>query len=125
MEKTAAKITGRMGEEIAARALEKSGYTLLSRNVHTRYGEVDLIAEGEGCICFVEVKTRRRGSAVSPLESITPAKRKRIITSALLYLRSHDTGDLQPRFDLFSILTDGGEVVSCEHIKGVFDADGY
>ena len=118
------KDTGRMGEALAAEMLEENGYTIVTRNVHSLYGEIDLIASGEGCICFIEVKVRRKGSMIDPLESITPTKRRRIIKTALVYLRSHET-DLQPRFDVFSIVTQDKKVVSCEHIKGAFDADEY
>ena len=118
------KQTGRMGEALAAEALEKSGYRIVKRNVYSRYGEVDLIAEGDGCICFVEVRARQKGSMVCPLESITPAKIRRIVATALTYLCDHPSG-LQPRFDLFAITVERGKAVACEHIKGVFDADGY
>jgi len=119
-----AKETGRLGEDLAVQVLEEGGYKIIARNVHTLHGEVDIIAQGEGCICFVEVRTRRKDSMVSPLQSITPAKQRKIITTALTYLRDHPT-ELQPRFDLFCVYTTGGKVDSYEHIKGGFDADGY
>ena len=119
-----AKGTGRIGEDLAAKVLEESGYTVIARNVHTLYGEVDIIAESEDCICFVEVRTRKKAGLVTPLESVTPAKKRKIVMTALLYLRSHPT-ELQPRFDLFCILTQDDKVDCYEHIKGAFDADGY
>ena len=119
-----AKETGRLGEDLAARVLEESGYVIIVRNLHTIHGEVDIIAEGEGCICFVEVRTRQKDSMISPLESITPAKRQKIVTTAMTWLRDHPT-ELQPRFDLFCVQTKGGKVDSYEFIKGGFDADGY
>ena len=119
-----AKETGKLGEDLAAKVLQENGYNVIARNLHTLHGEVDIIAEGEGCICFVEVRTRRKDSMVSPLESVTPAKRQRIVTTALTWLRDHPA-ELQPRFDLFCVLTRGGKVDSYELIKGVFDADGY
>ncbi|MCL2856852.1 MAG: YraN family protein [Oscillospiraceae bacterium] len=118
------KETGRLGEDLAARVLEEDGYTVVARNVHTLYGEVDIIAEGEGCICFVEVRARQKAGMVSPLESITPAKKRKIVMTALLYLNDHPT-ELQPRFDLFCACIQGGKVDCYEHIKGAFDADGY
>ena len=118
------KETGRLGEDLAARVLTESGYTIIARNLHTIHGEVDIIAEGEGCICFVEVRARQKSGMVSPLESITTAKRRKIVTTALVYLHDHPT-ELQPRFDLFCVLTKGGRADCYEHIKGAFDADGY
>ena len=117
--------TGQMGEALAAGILQKNGYKVLARNLHSTYGEIDLIAEGDGCICFVEVRVRQEGSMVDPLASITRAKVRRIIKTALVYLRDHPS-DLQPRFDLFAITTTKeGKAASYEHIKGAFEADGY
>ena len=47
---------GRLGEEYAARLLEREGYRILSRNFRTRYGEIDLIAQKGEILAFVEVK---------------------------------------------------------------------
>ncbi len=112
--------TGRLGEELAAEILEQKGYTVVAKNVHSMYGEVDLIATGDGYICFIEVKTRRRGAMVSPEEAVTPAKRRKIVLTALLYLQNHPY-DLQPRFDVFTVETDGERAISHQHLKGVFE----
>lgn len=111
---------GRLGEELAAEILEKQRYNIIARNVHSLYGELDLIATGDGCICFVEVRARKRGSMVSAEESVTPEKKRRIVTTALLYLQNHPS-DLQPRFDLFLVETDGERALSHQHIKGAFE----
>lgn len=112
--------TGRLGEALAAEILESQGYTVVAKNVHSVYGEVDLIATGDGCICFIEVKTRKRGSMVSPQQAVTPAKRRKIIMTSLLYLQNHPY-DLQPRFDVFAVETDGERAVSHQHLKGAFE----
>ena len=117
------KETGQMGEKLAAEVLEREGYTVTAKNVHSLYGELDLIATDKDYICFVEVKVRKKDSAVPPLDSVTPQKRRRIITTALLYLQDHPSS-LQPRFDVFSIITENKKVVQYEHLKGAFDADG-
>jgi putative endonuclease len=45
---------GQRGEEIARKALEKGGYRILEKNFSCRHGEIDIIAEEKGVICFVE-----------------------------------------------------------------------
>jgi putative endonuclease len=45
---------GQRGEEIARKALEKGGYRILEKNFRCRHGEIDIIAEEKGVICFVE-----------------------------------------------------------------------
>lgn len=115
--------TGRMGEQLAAEVLEREGYNILARNVHSLYGELDLVAADHEYICFVEVKVRRQDAQVPPLEAVTPEKRRRIITTALLYLQNHPS-ILQPRFDIFAILTENKRVTGYEHLKGAFSTDG-
>lgn len=48
---------GKKGETIAAEWLEQNGYAILARNWRNRTGEIDIIAQEDGCIVFVEVKT--------------------------------------------------------------------
>ena len=61
---------GRIGEDTCIWYLEKHGYAVLDRNVHSRYGEIDVIAENDTFLCFVEVKTRAADAVVSPVEAV-------------------------------------------------------
>ena len=49
---------GNLGENIAAKYLESSGYHILDRNFRARQGELDIIAVDNDELVFVEVKTR-------------------------------------------------------------------
>lgn len=113
--------TGRLGEDYAASLLLEKGYRILERNYHSRFGEIDIIAQNSGYLVFVEVKTREAHFSVSPLESVTAAKQKKLWKTALLYLQSHPT-PLQPRFDVIGIITEGEgfTVKSVEHIQNAF-----
>lgn len=116
---------GAAGEVLAARYLRQKGYTLLAANYHTRFGEIDIIAADKKYIAFVEVKLRGEAAIYTPQEAVTPAKQQKIIKTAMLYLQTHPV-DLQPRFDVISIVTDGTDpmrVHSLEHLKSAFDAD--
>ena len=115
---------GKRGEDLAEAYLIENGYRIIQRNGIYNRNEVDIIASNSEFIIFVEVKTRKKDSMVAPLDSITPEKKRRIITTALLYLQNHPSL-LQPRFDVFSKVTEDKRVVFCEHLKGAFDADGY
>ena len=53
---------GKKGESLAACYLEKKGYTVVVRNYHSRYGEIDLICRKDGYLVFVEVKERKASS---------------------------------------------------------------
>ena len=49
---------GKFGEDCAARFLETQGYTIVARNFRIRSAEIDIIAQIDDVIIFVEVKAR-------------------------------------------------------------------
>lgn len=79
---------GRFGEDMACDYLVDNGYTILSRNVFTRYGEIDIVTKSRDSLIFVEVKTRayfpEQGiREVLPIRKILKLKR-----AGLAYLAS-------------------------------------
>ena len=117
--------TGQKGEDFAAGALEEAGMEILCRNYKKRWGEIDIIAKDGEYLAFVEVKTRRAGSLVSPLSAVTLQKQGRVIATAAAFLQEHPL-DLQPRFDVFEVVSQGGKTFSVEsfqYIKGAFCAN--
>ena len=114
---------GRLGEEYAARLLEREGYRILSRNFHTRYGEIDLIAQKGEILAFIEVKTRAADSLSRPAAAVSRQKQSRIILDAEGYLQRLPTA-LQPRFDVVEVVTEKTRqfrVRGAEHLEGAFD----
>jgi putative endonuclease len=78
---------GKWGEDAAAGFLERQGYCILARNVHTAYGEIDLIArQPDGDLVFVEVKTRTNSKFGLPEEAVDFRKMAHLISSAQAYL---------------------------------------
>ena len=83
---TARRQYGNSGEDMVAQSLQKDGYKILARNFSFRGGELDIVAEKSGIIYFVEVKSRKNSAYGHPLESITPAKARKIKLTAQTYL---------------------------------------
>ncbi|RJG16967.1 YraN family protein [Massilia cavernae] len=77
---------GQQGEQDALAYLQRHGLALVEANFSCKAGEIDLIMRERGMLVFVEVRRRDSGAAVSAAESITPAKIRRIIHAAQLYL---------------------------------------
>ncbi len=77
---------GAAGEEAAAAALRRAGWTLLDRNVRVGRGEIDLIMERGGVLGFVEVKTRSGRGGGTPEEGVDGRKRRRFATAVEAFL---------------------------------------
>ena len=91
---------GQAGESLAARELERRGYRIVARNWRCPIGEIDIVAEHGEALVFVEVRTRRGDRWGTPQESITPAKRARLIEAAQTYLQQQALEDRMWRIDV-------------------------
>jgi len=106
---------GRIGEEIAVKYLvNRKKARILERNFTVRGGEIDIIAEIDDVICFVEVKLRTHSDAH---EAIGYTKQKRLSKAALIYLQRHHLLERTARFD--AILIQYPDVI--EYIESAFD----
>jgi putative endonuclease len=112
---------GNEGEDASARFLEANGYVVLARNFRCRYGELDLVAEKNGTICFVEVRMRSTSIWGDPSQTVQGAKQRRVVKSALHYLQAHAIRNRMIRFDVVSVLGRGKDAV-VEHLPNAFDA---
>jgi putative endonuclease len=81
---------GRYGENLAAQHLAAAGYAILARNWRTAGGEIDLVVQDGETLVVVEVRTRRGRALGTPEESITPAKRSRLIDLGQAYVQATD-----------------------------------
>jgi putative endonuclease len=77
---------GEAAELLAAAFLRAQGLTVTQRNYRCRFGEIDIVARDGGTLVFVEVRQRRSEDFGGAGESITAAKRARIISAARHYL---------------------------------------
>jgi len=102
-----ARLLGKWGERLVAEDLRRRGYKILETNYRCRLGEIDLIAEGNGFLVFVEVKLRKNDRFGQAKEAVTAAKQQRLRATAELYLAEHLT-KLQPRFDVAEVYAGQG-----------------
>ncbi len=110
---------GLAGEQKAKEYLIEKGYKFVTENYHSKFGEIDLIMSNETFIVFVEVKTRKTNPMVSGVESITPAKQRKIIVTAGEYIVKK-MPNLQPRFDVVTVTHKDGEYYIDEHLENAF-----
>jgi len=112
--------SGNFGEDVACSHLTQHGYSIIARNFRTRLGEIDLIAQSEHYLVFVEVKLRKVSARVGGAESVTPAKQAKLRLAAEEYLQRHPV-HLPCRFDVIAIETaSGGQVAAIQWIEHAF-----
>lgn len=113
---------GIIGEEEAARILEKKGFRIIERNWRMGHLEVDLIAQNSKEIVFAEVKARTTtyGNKM-PEEYVDEDKKRRIIVAANAYVKYRNI-DRTIRFDIIGVLVDKetGRVTYSNHIENAF-----
>lgn len=110
---------GRYGELRASRYLERKGYDILDKNFRNSFGEIDIVAQSERYIVFVEVKTRCDFSYGQPIESVGIQKVKKIRGVAEFYMAKKKAYQYQPRFDIIEVVLDE-ERVFIRHTENAF-----
>lgn len=117
------KELGKLGEIQAQNYLNSQSYQIIETNFHSKYGEIDIITIDYSTneLAFVEVKTRSSKTFGTPLESMTPTKKHKIIKTALTFLNT-TTKNLPRRWriDLIGIqLNSEYKFQDLTHIKNI------
>lgn len=109
---------GKQGENAAVQYFLRNGYEIVERNWRCERYEIDIIAQNDEYIVFVEVKTRSSNQWGNPEDAVSKGKIKRIVDAADFYLREYDI-DLPARFDIISAIWTG-QGFDIEHIDDAF-----
>ncbi len=110
-------ILGEKGEEIACRYLLSKSYKILERQWRFKHKEVDIIAQHNNTLVFVEVKTRTSNYWGNPEEFVLKSKQKYMINAAEKYIETKDI-DMEARFDITAILFNNNNY----HVKHITEA---
>jgi putative endonuclease len=112
---------GVYGENVAADFLRAHGCRILARNFKARRGgEVDIIARDGKLLLFVEVKTRREGAKIRPLDAVNKPKQALIERGANAWLKRLGTRNLPWRFDVIEVYLEEGETPRVNHVRDAF-----
>jgi putative endonuclease len=115
---------GETGENLAAAALTARGYAILERRYRTRHGEIDIIAEHEGTLVFVEVRARATAEFGRAAETVTDAKKRKVTAMAVDYLARHRITNRPCRFDVVAIDQASNLIPEITVYPNAFDAVG-
>ena len=119
---------GSWGEDKAVEYLINKGFCILKRNFYSRLGEIDIIAKKDNLICFIEVKTRKKGgyknneiSYILPAEAVDYSKQQRLIRTAEYYLYCNFSEEFSYRFDIIEVFYYDSYIFSINHLEGAFE----
>lgn len=110
---TSTRSLGQYGEDLACKYLQAQGYQILARGFRfRRYGEIDIVANKDGVLSFIEVKTRSSQRYGKPAESVTLAKQRKIYRVAQYYLQCAGLMSRIPMlsFDVVEVIIEGAGV---------------
>lgn len=109
---------GKLGEKLASEHLAGKGYSILFMNWTYGKGEIDIIAQKEQQMIFVEVKTRKSNIFGEPETFVTRKKQRQIIKTADAYIQLKDIS-LSSRFDVISVIL-GNNKSEIHHLEDAF-----
>jgi putative endonuclease len=113
---------GKLGEKAARKFLKKRGYRIRETGFRCHHGEIDIVAQQKDWLVFVEVRTKTSLGFGTPEESITRAKKEKLIASALTYTTTHQKLPSLWRIDVVAIeLNDKGQTKRIELIESAIE----
>jgi putative endonuclease len=119
----ASQMLGEEGERIAEAWLRQRGWRILDRRFRSGHRDLDLVAEREGVVAFVEVKARRGKSFGHPVEAVNWRKQRELTRSAAVWIARFGSSKQVFRFDVVGVLMDesGARV---RYVENAFSAKG-
>lgn len=110
---------GLTGEAVAERWLRGRGWRVLQRRFRNGHRDIDLVAERDGTVAFVEVKARSGAWCGGPLEAVNWKKRRELARSAAIWIDRHGRAGESYRFDVVGVIMDGRSV-RVRHVENAF-----
>jgi putative endonuclease len=115
-----ARDRGQQIEKAVGRFLQKQGLRLITRNYHSRHGEIDLIMQDNEVLVFVEVRYRADSRYGTPAETVNYHKQSRISRTAAVYLQSEKPEHSSCRFDVVAV-SPSAKGLDMQWIQNAFD----
>ena len=92
---------------------------MLQRRFRSGHRDIDLVAERDGLVAFVEVKARRGRQFGDPVEAVHWRKQRELTRSAAVWIDRHGRPNETYRFDVIGVLVEGNSV-RIKHIEDAF-----
>ena len=108
---------GRYGEELARTYLESANYKIITTNWRCSLGEIDIIAQKDNTLIFVEVRSRHAETTESSFESVNKRKQTKLATLANAYINTYNLDEMVWRIDVIGVAIPHNGRAIIEHIE--------
>ncbi|MGQ0811743.1 MAG: YraN family protein [Nitrospiraceae bacterium] len=115
---------GQSAEAEAEQYLRRKGYRILSRNLRSSAGELDIVAQDGAVLVFIEVKARRTSLYGGAMHAVDGRKQERLIRLAAQYLAHHRLREQACRFDVMLYQVNQARQGDFDHIENAFEVPG-
>ena len=106
----------------ACEYLRRQGFRILEKNFRCKIGEIDAIAEKDGRLRFVEIKTRSGAQFGRPEEAVHPAKQKKLTQLAMWYMKAKKKIGMSISFDVLAVEWNPASEPVFKLIENAFEA---
>ncbi|MBI2353281.1 YraN family protein [Candidatus Dependentiae bacterium] len=110
---------GKTAEDFVVNYLQQNQFRIVARNYKKFFGEIDIIAQKDDVITFVEVKARKN-SKVSMFELVSYDKQKKIIQTAHSFIAENYNSKIYYRFDVALVYIDSCELLKVMYVPNAF-----
>jgi putative endonuclease len=117
--KTVSQQLGQAAEDFAVRYLKKGGFAIIARNYRYQRAEIDIIAQKNELLVFVEVKARSNNQFGDPETFVTPRQQALVRAAAEHYIMTEDWNH-DIRFDIVSVLQHNDNQPQLTHFEDAF-----
>ena len=111
---------GELGERVAARWLVRRGWRIVQHRFRSGHRDIDLVAERDGVIAFIEVKARRTDGFGGPVGAVGWRKQRELARSASTWIDRHGRPGEVYRFDVVGVIL-ANETVRVRHVEHAFE----
>ena len=111
---------GKRGEKEAEVYIKEKGYSVLEKNYKNKYGEIDLVAQKNGELIFIEVRSKTENDFGTPEETVKEKKKKKLKQNALAYTTFKNYEGFY-RIDLICIVfAKEGSLLRLTHYENIY-----
>ena len=108
---------GRYGERLVVSYLENNDYQIIITNWRCAVGELDIVAQKDDTVVFIEVRSRHAETTETAFESVNKRKQTKLAALANEYINAHKLEGIMWRIDVIGVaIPRAGEAI-IEHIE--------